>query len=54
MVKTDMNEVKLMSSEDDAKEKQNSIVVPFDDMDTVSSDSPDTVDELAMELATIQ
>ena len=54
MVKTDMNEVKLMSSEDDAKEKQNSIVVPFEDMDTVSSDSPDTVDELAMELATIQ
>ena len=44
----------VMSSEDDAKEKQSSIVVPIDDMDTVSSDSPSTVDELAMELATIQ
>ena len=43
-----------MNSEDDAKEKQGSIVVPIDDMDTVSSDSPSTVDELAMELATIQ
>ena len=41
-----------MGSEDDAKE--NSIMVPIDDMDTVASDSPDTVDELAMELATIQ
>ena len=43
----------LMSSEDDAQ-KQQSIVVPMDDLDTVSSNSPDTVDELAMELATIQ
>ena len=48
-----MNKV-YMGSEDDAKEKQSSIVVPIDDMDTVASDSPDTVDELAMELATIQ
>ena len=54
MVEIDMNEV-LMSNEDDAKEKQNSIVVPIDDdMDKGSSSSPDTVDELAMELATIQ
>ena len=45
-----MNKV-YMGSEDDAKEKQSSIVVPIDDMDTVASDSPDTVDELAMELA---
>lgn len=42
-----------MSSDDDAQ-KQQSIVVPMDDLDTVSSNSPDTVDELAMELATIQ
>lgn len=35
-------------------EKQPSIMVPVDDLDTVSEDSPDTVDELAMELATIQ
>ena len=41
--------------ENENKEKQSSIVVPIDeDMDTVSSGSPDTVDELAMELATIQ
>ena len=32
-----------MNSEDDAKEKQGSIVIPIDDMDTVSSDSPSTV-----------
>ena len=53
MVETDMMNI-FMGSEDENKEKQNSIVVPIDDMDTVSSDSPDTVDELAMELATIQ
>lgn len=53
MVETDMTNI-VMNSEDDAKEKQGSIVVPIDDMDTVSSDSPSTVDELAMELATIQ
>ena len=45
MVKTDMMNI-FMGSEDDAKE--NSIMVPIDDMDTVASDSPDTVDELAM------
>ena len=54
MVKTDDIKV-FMGSEDENKEKQNSIVVPIDDdMDTVASDSPDTVDELAMELSTIQ
>ena len=54
MVETDMTKV-FMGSEDENKEKQGSIVVPIDeDMDTVSSGSPDTVDELAMELATIQ
>ena len=38
---------------DEKKENQTSIVVPFDeDLDSVS-DSPDTVDEWAMELATI-
>ena len=35
-------------------ENQGSIVVPIDDLDSVSDDSPNTVDELAMELATIQ
>ena len=43
MVETDMMNI-FMGSEDENKEKQNSIVVPIDDMDTVSSDSPDTVD----------
>ena len=42
----------FMSIDDENKEKQNSIVVPIDDeLDTVSSNSPNTVDELAMELA---
>ena len=45
----------IMSTEDENKEKQSSIVVPIDDeLDKVSSDSPNTVDELAMELATIK
>lgn len=38
----------------DEGEKSSSIMVPMDDMDTVSDKGPDTVDELAMELATIQ
>ena len=50
---TDMTEI-LMSSEEENKEKQSSIVVPIDDLDTISSNSPGTVDELAMELATIK
>ena len=53
MVEIDMTRV-VMGSEDENKEKQNSIVVPIDDMDTVASNSPNTVDELAMELATIK
>ena len=45
----------LMSSKEDDKEKQSSIVVPIDDdMDVVKSNSPNTMDELAMELATIK
>lgn len=35
-------------------DKSSSIMVPLDDLDIVSSDDMDTVDELAMELATIQ
>lgn len=35
-------------------DKQPSIMVPVDDLDSVSDSGPDTVDELAMELATIQ
>lgn len=38
----------------DDTDKQPSIMVPVDDLDTVSDDDADKVDELAMELATIQ
>ena len=48
-----MNSI-MMSTDGQDQEKQNSIMVPIDDMDTVNSDSPHTVDALAMELATIQ
>lgn len=44
---------RIMNLEGDEGSKQGSIMVPLDDLDTVS-DSPDTVDELAMELATIK
>lgn len=44
----------IMSADDDKKSEQPSIVVPMDDLDTVSADSPHTVDELAQELATIR
>ena len=38
----------------DEKEKQPSIQVPIDDMDTVSNEDANTVDQLAVELATIR
>lgn len=45
----------LLSSDGKSEDAQKSIVVPIDDdMDTVKSDAPNTVDELAMELATIK
>ena len=44
---------KIVSLDGEGSENQGTIMVPLDDLDTVSSDSPDTVDELAMELATI-
>ena len=45
----------LLGSDDKNEDAQKSIVVPIDDeMDTVKSDAPNTVDELAMELATIK
>ena len=49
----DIETIKLLG-EDNEGSNQGSIMVPLDDLDSVSSDSPDTVDELAMELATIQ
>ncbi len=45
---------KVLNLDGEGSENQSTIMVPFDDMDTVNADSPDTVDELAMELATIQ
>lgn len=47
------NDITNLSGSDDS-EKQQSIMVPVDDLDSVSDNGPDTVDELAMELATIQ
>ena len=38
----------------DEKEKQPTIMVPADDLDTVSEEDANTVDQLAMELATIR
>ena len=38
----------------DEKEKQPSIQVPIDDMDTISEEDANTVDQLAVELATIR
>ena len=44
---------KIVNLDGEGSENQSTIMVPLDDLDTVSADSPDTVDELAMELATI-
>lgn len=44
----------VMSSDENKNNEQPSIMVPLDDMDSVSADSPHTVDELAQELATIR
>ena len=41
----------VMGSDDNKNNEQPSIMVPLDDMDSVSADSPHTVDELAQELA---
>ena len=47
---TDINNMADCSDEN----KQNSIMVPFDDKPIALQDGPDTVDELSMELATIK
>ena len=49
----DVEEILLDAGEKGNDEKP-SIMVPIDDMDTVNVDSPNTVDELAQELATIR
>ena len=48
-----MTETNLEKNPDE-NQQQSSIMVPVDDLDSVSDSGPDTVDELAMELATIQ
>lgn len=50
---TNIEIVNLDTTPDDGQQ-QSSIMVPVDDLDTVSDSDPNTVDELAMELATIQ
>lgn len=52
-VNNDLTTKCLEKESDDSKQHSN-IMVPLDDLDTVSESSADTVDELAMELATIQ
>jgi hypothetical protein len=55
MVDEKMNdEITNLEKTPDDGEKQSSIMVPVDDLDSISDDNPDAVDELAMELATIQ
>ena len=48
--------IKTVNSDkkDSESEHQSSIMVPVDDLDSISDTSPEAVDELAMELATIQ
>lgn len=48
-----MNEIVNVDNNDE-KEQQSSIMVPLDDLDSVSESDAETVDALAMELATIQ
>jgi len=43
-----------LEKESDENQQHSNIMVPLDDMDTISESAADTVDELAMELATIQ
>ena len=47
-----MTDIKNMAEGEDSK--QSSIMVPFDDKPVAVEGSPDTVDELSMELATIK
>lgn len=60
MVENSMNEASIANLDttpDDSQQQsqqQSSIMVPVDDLDTVSDSDPNAVDELAMELATIQ
>lgn len=54
MVEENINENVNLDGSSDDNEKQSSIMVPVDDLDSISEDSGDKVDELAMELATIQ
>lgn len=54
MVDEKMNDVITNFNGSGDSDKQPSIMVPLDDLDSISEENADTVDELAMELATIQ
>ncbi len=54
MVEEKMEKIVNLENNADGNDRQPSIMVPMGDLDTVSEDKQDTVDELAMELATIQ
>jgi len=54
MVDEKMNDVITNFGGSGDGENQHSIMVPLDDLDSISEENADTVDELAMELATIQ
>ncbi|MEI8128499.1 MAG: hypothetical protein WCG95_02675, partial [bacterium] len=55
MTKETTNTITNSDKYSDNSEKQSSsIMVPIDDLDSISEENQDTVDELAMELATIQ
>lgn len=46
--------IDIVNMSDNEENKQNSIMVPFDDKPIALEDAPDTVDALSMELATIK
>ena len=48
------NDINNLDKTPDESQQQSSIMVPVDDLDTVSDSNPNAIDELAMELATIQ
>ena len=47
-------DITMLADKNEGQDEQPSIMVPMDDLDVVTADSPHTVDELAQELATIR
>lgn len=56
MTEEKLNDASINNYSDNSNETSNqpSIMVPMNDLDSISEENADTVDELAMELATIQ